>query len=107
MIPRIVNIPMRTSNAAKCMQGKKTATSRPFQYGYAGDFFRLFIGNREMYFELTGVRVITLKEVAEQHFKEEGFNSPDEFKAEWRAIHPNKGYQDNWMVYFHTFKRKY
>ncbi len=107
MNPRLVNIPMRPSNAAQCLAGKKTATSRPTQYGYAGDFFRLYVGNKEAYFEITGVRVISLKEVAEEHYKEEGFDSPDAFKTEWRQIHPYKGYQESWMVYFHTFKRKY
>ena len=61
----------------------------------------------DIYFEVTSVRMIQLEEVAEEHFKEEGFDSPEAFKVEWRLIHPYKGYQPDWMIYYHEFKRKY
>jgi len=101
--PRLVHIPMRPNNAVMCLSGKKTATSRPTQYGNVGDFFQV----KDGYCEITSVKKMRLGEVAAFHYEEEGCNTTEEFIAEWRQIHPNKGYQPNWIIFFHTFKRRY
>lgn len=103
MQPKLVRIPMRAGNALKCQKGKKTATSRPYPMGAVGDFFQVNDG----YYEITTVTKKRLGEVAALYFDKEGFGTTEEFIAEWRQIHPNKGYQPDWIIYYHTFKRKY
>lgn len=82
-------------------QGTKTMTSRTKRYGQPGDRFIAFA----MRFEITHVDELTLGEVAEHYFLEEGVSSPEEFKQVWAEIHPKKGFDADQFVYVHTFKQ--
>ena len=81
------------------LTGNKTCTSRSKRYGNLGDRFRAFGAA----FTLIGVVRLPLGLIAMRFYKEEGCQSPEEFKKVWRELHPKKGFQDDWLVWLHKF----
>lgn len=80
--------------------GIKIATSRTKRYGYAGDTFIAF----GRCFVLISIDKKPLSEIANHHFEEEGFNTPQEFIDFWNKLHPKKKFQVGQYVYFHKFQ---
>ena len=103
MTHQLVFIPMRPNNVKSILAGKKTATSRTKIFGWPGDYFMI----KDSYYQITRLNKKTLGEIAMNHFKDEGFNSTEEFIAEWEQIHPYKGFDASWEVYYHEFEKKY
>lgn len=82
-------------------EGRKTATSRPRKYGEKGDVVDSPVGP----LRLTSVTKMSLWEVAHDHWREEGAESPEDFKRIWCGIHREAGWRDTWSIHFHRFER--
>lgn len=98
----IKRFPFNLEFEQKMMNGKKTKTSRNKKYGNAGDTFTAF----GVEFEIVDVKKETLKKVAEEYYKDEGFDMPGDFIEKWDQLHPRKGWHPEKYVFVHTFKRK-
>lgn len=94
-----ITIPFRDDMKDLIIGGVKTCTTRNKRYGCIGDTFEI----DKRVFVLTWVSHIYLKQVADTKYKEEGFDSPDEFIKIWEAIHPRKGYDRTQAVWLHEF----
>lgn len=81
----------------RMLLGQKTATTRTGKHGNGGDLFSAF-GHS---FKLTKVDKVYLQDVASTFYKQEGFNSQQEFVQCWEKIHPKKGYQFDQEVWLH------
>ena len=97
---RTITIPFLGYWKEKMLSGKKTCTSRTKKYGNVGDKFKVF--NTE--FELTDVKQVTLKEVGDKYYKQEGCDSLAQFVKIWSSIHYNRGFVLEQVVWLHTFK---
>lgn len=82
------------------LKGIKTKTSRTKKYGFAGDTFIAF----DRQFTLVDVKKEKLKHIAENYFKEEGFESPEGFIEKWKQLHPKKGWDPEQLVFVHDFR---
>jgi len=96
-----VKIPFRWRFRGPMLSGKKTMTSRTSKMGQAGDTFTAF-GHR---FEITRVQLLTLDEISEKYWREEGVESPSQFVIVWNSIHPVKRFVKDQLVFSHIFKR--
>ena len=95
-------IPFMASFEAAMLTGAKTATSRNKIYGHPGQKFEAFGGR----FQITGLFRLTQEMVRDQHYREEGFTSPEAFEACWRKLHPRSGFKPEARVWMHKFKRE-
>ena len=80
--------------------GQKTVSSRTRRMGKVGDCFGAF-GVR---FVITGITTLPLAIVADILWREEGCQSPLEFKQIWTQIHPQVGFDARKTVYTHHFR---
>lgn len=94
-------IPFLPEFKERMLNNQKTATTRTKKYGNCGDLFSAFGSS----FQLTKVDRVYLQDVASTFYKQEGFNSQQEFCDIWIKIHPRKGYQFDQKVWLHQFKK--
>jgi hypothetical protein len=85
----------------RSLSGRKTGTSRNQKYGDTGDSFEI----RGVLFEIIKTSRVTLEFVAKSKYREEGFNSPEEFINIWKKIHYKLGWTPDKLVWFHEYKR--
>ena len=97
-----IEIPFQPSMKKEILIGKKKCTSRNKKYGNPTDYF--IIENNV--YQLTLVLQCTLEEVANEYYKEEGFESPENFIIMWNKLHPILGYVPTKKVYTHWFELK-
>ena len=102
-------IPFNDWSRDKLHRGMKTATCRSKPYGKVNDIFEIFLenrprGQRVVSYIVTSITKKSLKNVSENHFAEEGAESPEEFIAVWNDIHPRRKFRPNDIKWFHTFK---
>jgi len=97
----IIHIPFRDDMQERSLSGRKTATSRNQKYGDVGDIFRI----RDGEFELIKVSRYTLEFVAKSKYRDEGFNSPEEFINIWKEIHYKLGWTPEKLIWFHEYRR--
>ncbi len=95
-----INIPFQEQFSEAMLTGRKTVTSRFKRYGNVGDKFSVF-GAR---FWLIRVTRTDLVYVAEEWYREEGFQSTDEFYLAWKKIHPRRNILSS-RVWVHEFER--
>lgn len=93
------SVPFNDWSQERLIQGSKTATSRTKQYGNIGDTFQA--GDKT--FEITEVSKKSLRDIAQNHYLEEGAKSEEEFIEVWNSLHP-KGFDPEQVVYFHKFR---
>lgn len=96
-----VKIPFKPRFKEPMLNGQKTWTSRTRRMGNIGDTFDAFGAT----FEIVEVSTMTLKQIADNYFREEGCRSVQDFVEVWRAIHPRKGSVPSQRVYVHVFRR--
>lgn len=84
------------------IQGRKFATSRTKKYGMPGYEFEAF----GFVFVIERHERLQLAVIAERHFEAEGFYGSEEFKNEWKSIHPRRGFDPEQHVWVHWFHRK-
>ena len=97
-----INIPFQESWREAVLDGRKVCTSRGKRYGKPGDTFGAF--GQE--FELLAVARVSLEDVSQHLFRQEGCSSPEELRAIWAELHPRKGFVPEKMVYVHWFSKK-
>jgi hypothetical protein len=85
----------------RMISGQKVATTRTRKHGNPGDLFPVF-GHS---FQLTKVDKVYLQDVASTFYRQEGFNSQQEFCLVWKRLHTRKGYQLDQKVWLHQFKK--
>jgi len=95
-----ISLPFNIRFKESMLKEQKTWTSRARQYGKVGYIFQVF-GRT---FVITDIRQMYLKQIANSYYYEEGFDSPQEFIAFWKIIHPRKGYEPNQIIYAHNFR---
>lgn len=95
-------IPFMDDFKAVMLTGAKTATSRNKIYGHPGQTFRAF-GAR---FRILALFRLTQAVVRDQHYRAEGFTSPEAFEACWAKLHPRAGFQPDKPVWMHTFTKE-
>lgn len=95
-----VKIPFNQEFRELILSGLKTCTSRNKRYGGEGDTFRIFGGKFEIYF----IEKKRLDAVALYHYKQEGFDTSQDFVRFWRKLHPRKGFIPNQEVWVHWWK---
>lgn len=98
---KLINLPFHPTMELAVLNGKKICTSRNKRYAHPGDYFLL--GNNMYY--ITAVFKSTLEEVATTYYKDEGFESKEEFIALWKKLHPMVGYIPTKKVWVHWFNR--
>ena len=97
-----VFIPFQFHWQYKMLRGIKTCTSRPQKYGNTNDTFNQFGTN----FIILSVSKFTLEHIANTLYKEEGCDSPEEFRKIWVELHPRKGWVPNQEVFVHFFRKE-
>ena len=101
---REIAIPFRDDMRQAILDGRKRCTSRNQRYGGPGDFFVFGMGSDRRVFRLTRVSRMCLDFVANVCYEDEGVNSPEEFIALWKQIHPLAGYEPHKDVFTHFFE---
>lgn len=97
-----VIIPFQSHWLHKMLVGIKTCTTRTKRYGNPGDKFTHFGAN----FIILSIEKYRLDYVAEFLYRQEGYDSLNEFKNEWLRLHPIKGWVPNQIVFTHFFKKE-
>jgi hypothetical protein len=97
----IKDLPFKKQFKELMITGSKTMTSRNKQYGNPEDTFIAF----DTIFTIVKVSRELLDIVANSYYKQEGFESPEEFKEIWAKIHPIKGWDPEQIVWVHEFKK--
>lgn len=98
-----LNIPFNEWSVCRMEHGTKTATSRYKRYGNPGDVFEVDFANKPRRFVITSVKQMTLGEVSENHYIEEGAISKEEFIHNWMQLYPSTGFVPEQVVFFHRF----
>lgn len=104
-----IDIPFSPEMAIAAIGGRKVATTRSERKGEIGDVFSITnpqIPNNPMagHFRLIEVMATDLETVANLYFRLEGFDSPEAFRATWRALHRGH-YATDKLYYIHFFGR--
>jgi hypothetical protein len=104
-----IDIPFSFNMALAAVEGRKVATTRGDKKGEIGDTFpipdpRPETSGDAFLYQLIEIMAVDLETVANLYFRLEGFNSPDEFRATWRALHRGH-YTTDKLYYMHVFGR--
>ena len=97
--------------AIAAIDGRKVATTRSERKGEIGDTFSIADFRSDdpdervaPMFRLLEVMAVDLETVANLYFRLEGFDSPEAFRATWRALHRGH-YSTKKLYYIHFFGR--
>lgn len=100
-----VNIPFNEWSLERLADGRKTATTRSKKYSEPGTRFLVETKPGKIQtFEIISITKKKLMTVANEHYDEEGAESPQEFIDQWNLIHPRRKYQPMDEKWFHRFK---
>jgi hypothetical protein len=97
---RKIDLPFKPRFRFPLRTGRKTATSRTGFSGKVGDTFEAYGAT----FRVEEVSQLPLTTVANDHWREEGVESPEEFRDVWCEIHPRRGWDPDQVVKFIRFK---
>ena len=97
-----ISIPFQERWRDAILEGSKSSTARTKRYGSPGDTFESFGAE----FELVSVEKMTLEDISESLYEEEGCGSPAEFRALWAKLHPRKGFVPDQVIYVHRFLKR-
>lgn len=95
-----ISLPFRREMEEAVINDRKSCTSRPRKVGDVGSYFCV----RLKWFKIVAIEEQTLSYVAENLYKEEGFNDSQGFIDIWKDIHPTKGWVPDQKVFVHHFK---
>ena len=112
-----IQIPFSREMAIAAIDGKKVATTRSERKGEIGDTFQIdnphfdennvcdrMWENSKGEFRLLEIMAVDLETVANIYFRLEGFDSPEAFRATWRALHRGH-FTTGKLYYMHVFGR--
>jgi len=95
-IERLVTMP---SDVQKVLEGKKTATRRNGRYADVGEVMTLE-GKK---FVVNQVYSQSLGELTEEHARQEGFNTVEEYRDSILSYHPGMPWKPQMRVWVHEF----
>jgi hypothetical protein len=95
-IDRLVTVP---EDVQKVLEGKKTATRRNGRYADIGEVMELE-GKK---FKVHRVYSQSLGELTDEHAKDEGFTTVDEYKETILSYHPGMPWLPQMRVWVHEF----
>jgi hypothetical protein len=81
-------------------EGTKTRTFRSKRYGQPGDRLKTPCG----VIKLLAVTRTTAAFVRDNHWQDEGCDSPEDFVQVWTIVHPRKGFDPDYKGYLHHFE---
>lgn len=94
-----MHVPFKSGYAALIEQGRKTATTRTRRYGIPGQAVTSTAGD----LLLVAVVKMPLRLVRDYWYEAEGFETPSEFVAAWKSVHPRKQFDPKQLVWLHVF----
>lgn len=94
-------LPFRPDMETSVLRREKTMTSRTKRYGRPGDVLDLPCGRKV---RLLAVWKEMLAVVADVYHVQEGFATPEAFRAAWAEIHPGRGWTPDLWVWCHRFE---
>ena len=97
-IERLVTV---KEDVAKVLNGEKTATRRNGVYAYPGEI--MVLEGKE--FKVDALYSQTLGELTDEHARQEGYASVEEYKQTILAFHPNMPWLPTMSVWVHEFSR--
>ncbi|WP_100331176.1 ASCH domain-containing protein [Bacillus xiapuensis] len=97
-IERLVTV---KEDVEKVLNGQKTATRRNGRYADVGEVMTLEGTN----FVVENVYRQTLGELTDEHAKQEGYNSVEEYKEAILAMHPGMPWLPHMQVWVHEFRK--
>lgn len=100
MIQKLIVMPFYERFRKPLANGVKTWSTRSRKYVDVGELFSGF----DMVFQCDAVLQLTFKTVL-QHWREEGFNSKQDFIETWAKIHPRVSADLYRVYYVHIFHR--
>lgn len=95
-VERLVTIP---EDVAKVLNSQKTATRRNGVYAYPGEI--MVLDGKE--FKVDALYTQTLGEMTEEHAKQEGYATMEEYKQSILALHPKMPWLPTMSVWVHEF----
>ena len=95
-----IYLPFKARFRKTMLEGTKIWTSRTKWFGREGDTFRAFGAT----FVIEDRLVTPLSQVVEHHV-EEGFETKEGFISIWEHVHPYRGFDPDWLVKVHIFRR--
>ncbi len=95
-IERLVTVKV---DVAKVLNNEKTATRRNGIYAYPGEVMVL----EEKKFTVDALYKQILGDMTDEHAKQEGYNSLEEYKQSILALHPNMPWLPTISVWVHEF----
>jgi hypothetical protein len=101
IIPQEINVPMHRQMVKQIRARIKTKTSRGHQLGEIGNIFMV----AEMPCQLVAIEQLRVEEIARDHYKAEGFSSPEEYLAFITMLARGHGIDLKAVRYLHTFAR--
>ena len=93
--------PFRQYMFMAMVEGRKTATSRNSRYANGQYMYRQH--GYEVIIQLQSATRLRLEIIAQDHYLEEGVDSPQAFRDIWAEIHPRKGWRPLDKAWFHKF----
>ncbi|MCM3743717.1 ASCH domain-containing protein [Sporosarcina luteola] len=95
-VERLVTIP---EDVERVLKGEKTATRRNGVYAYPDEI--MVLDGKE--FKIDKLYKQTLGEMTDEHAKQEGFASMEEYKQSILALHPKMPWLPTMSVWVHEF----
>lgn len=93
--------PFRQDMFMAMVERRKTATSRNSRYANGHYMYQQY--GYEVIIELYSATRLRLEVIAQEHYLEEGVDSPQAFRDIWAEIHPRKGWRSLDKAWFHKF----
>lgn len=99
-----INVKFRSKSRHQLELRIKTCTTRPRKLGEVGDHFFVTLSTGTKRYELTKVIKVPLSTVYYYYYKQEGYNTKEEFGKMWITLHPFRGLDMKWQVWLHIFE---
>jgi N4-acetylcytidine amidohydrolase len=96
-IDRLVTVP---ADVDKVIEGKKTATRRNGRYADVGEIMEL----KDKKFVVERVYSQSLGELTDEHARQEGFETVEDYKQSILSYHPNMPWLPQMRVWVHEFR---
>ncbi|MCP3739639.1 ASCH domain-containing protein [Rossellomorea sp. BNER] len=97
-IDKLVTLP---EDVQKVLEGKKTATRRNGRYADVGEIMVL----EDKKFKVEQVYSQSLGELTDEHARQEGFNTVEEYKESILSMHPGMPWVPKMRVWVHEFSQ--
>lgn len=107
---KIIKLLFKPDKRLAVIQGTTTTTIRRYPAGKVGDYFIVsqskgYHQDPDLYYyQLSEIKPMTLETAFRYHYKDNGFNSPEDALNYWITIlYPNSTYRPDLRIYLHRF----